>query len=150
MAPGSGPRVTLSGDGDAQAGHVTLRWTLERAAGAGTEAAADQTPVFQLEESSSGDFAAGSLRYEGAHQSSVVSGLPNGARHFRVRAQTPKSDVWGPWSAPFVFETRHHSLALAGSLFGVGALAFALTAGFVIVASRRAEGIGEEPGGDHG
>ena len=128
---GASATVELGGDGDPHAGHVTLAWKLARGDAAGW--------VFQLQEAAASDFSDASLRYEGPHHSSVISGLANGQRHFRARARRSSVDEWGPWSAPFAFRTEHHSLGLAGGLFGLGAVVFTLTAGFVVVASRREE-----------
>ena len=130
-ASGAPATVELGGTGDPHAGHVTLAWEPAPGNAAGW--------VFQLEEGAASDFSDASLRYEGPHRSSVVSGLANGERHFRARARRSSGGQWGPWSAPFTFRTEHHSLGLASGLFGLGAVVFALTAGFVVLASRREE-----------
>jgi hypothetical protein len=123
------PIVEIDGDGDPHAGHVTVAWS--------APSAGDAPLVFQLEEAASQTFDPSSLRYEGRQQSSVISGLPDGKRFFRARAR--QSDgAWGPWSDTYIFRTRHHSLALASSLFAIGAVAFGLTAAFVVGGARNA------------
>jgi hypothetical protein len=127
---GSGP--TLSVQGDAAAGHVTLQW---QAAKEGEDAAGTE---FLLQESSTEDFSDARIRYQGQHHSSVLSGLLNGSYHFRVRSRPADEQPWGAWSAPQVFKVKHHSLPLAFTLFGIGAAVFGLTLAFLLVSARKA------------
>ena len=118
---------TLTADGDAGAGHVTLSWS----AGGGR---------YQLQWAPEPDFAHAITRYDGPHTSSVRSGMPNGVNYFRVRRQTggdAEAATWSAWSEPVRFEVKHHSRMLAFSLCGLGAFVFASTGLFLMRASRR-------------
>jgi hypothetical protein len=71
----------------------------------------------------------------------VLSGLPEGAHYFRVRCRVERG-AWGGWSALASVEIAYHSSALAGLLFGLGALVFGLTSGFLLWAQRGERGDG--------
>jgi hypothetical protein len=119
-ARAAGP--TLSADGDPGAGYVTLSW--------GTEGAVPTGPVYELQQSLSADFESPRVRYEGTQTSSVLSGIPDGTRYFRVRAKSVDG-AWGDWSEPVKWDVKHHSLATAATLMGIGAIVFAITAWFI-------------------
>ena len=118
----------LSLQGDSAAGYATLHWE-----GGGEASGAE----FLLEESGTEDFRASRVRYQGFQHGSVLSGLANGAYHFRVRSRASRQQPWGAWSAPRSFTVVHHGLPLALVLLGTGALVFGLTLGFLLVFSRR-------------
>lgn len=121
------PEVELQGD--AHAGHVTVRWTPLPEA----EAAPRQ---YELQEAFSQDFDQPNLRYRGGHTSSVISGLPDGTRFFRVRQRSADAGSWSDWSKPARFQVEHHSLRFALSLLGVGAVVFAAIVGFLMIVPR--------------
>ena len=110
----------LTADGDPRAGYVTLEWKVD----------SRELPVFELQQSATPDFLSSRVRYVGTQTSSVLSGIPDGTRYFRVRARPANGD-WGHWSEPVRFDVEHHSLATAATLMSIGALVFAATAWFV-------------------
>lgn len=91
-------------------GRVKLIWT-----NAGADA------VYTLEQARDKTFSTNKKIYEGPDRASFVSGLPDGRYYFRVRSESHS------WSPALELHVRHHSLSLAFSLFGVGALVFILT-----------------------
>lgn len=105
-------------DGDPRGGYVRISWPR-------------QGSSFQLQQASHGDFRDAASRYEGPHTSTVISGLTDGRYFYRVRHRLPDGN-WSAWSQSAEFHVRHHSLLLAGSLFGLGAVVFGATALFVL------------------
>lgn len=126
------PRPMLKIEGDAQAGHATLSWSLQTPS---------SSPSFKLEESKSADFS-GKTRvlYEGENRSSVISGLPDGKRFYRVRARAAQDAPWGKWSRIQAFDVKHYSLEFAFMLFASGAFVFACTLGFLYTMSSNNRG----------
>lgn len=110
-------------------GYVQLRWT------SGDEAV--EAWVVQLEEAGDPEFAVPLLRYEGPQVASFVSGLPAGRHYYRLRARVGADGPWSAWSAPLVVEILPHSLALAWTLFGLGATLVVSIVGYLFVSDRR-------------
>lgn len=69
--------------------------------------------------------------YAGPDKATFVSGLADGQYYFRVRENT------SPWSQTLVLDVKHHSLALAISLFVVGFVVFGLTTWLVMDGARK-------------
>jgi hypothetical protein len=84
-------------------------------------------PSFRLERATSADFGDAAPVYEGAQTASVLSGLADGTYWFRVRQEDRET-----YSAPVMFQVRHHRLDVALGLFAAGAVVFALTAGLIL------------------
>jgi hypothetical protein len=127
VARAASPAPSVTTDGDPRAGYVTVHWE-----GADLE-------QFQVELSTDPNFDVARRIYEGFHSAKVLSGLPDGTRYFRVRGRTTPSEVWGPWSDAARFDVKHHSLALAITLFVVGAAVFGATAAFLLRMSREVD-----------
>ena len=126
---------TLEVDGNAQAGHATLRWK-------SSTQPARATTQFQVQQSESSNFEQGAeLLYQGPHHSSVLSGLPNGTSYYRARSRVSEDAEWGSWSSPAAFEVQHYSPQFAGTLFGLGALVFLCIVGFLVTMSRRSDNV---------
>lgn len=121
------PKVEM--DGDPRAGHVTLTWGPREGADEGVE-------VYQLEEATREDFADAKTQYRGRHTSSVISGLPNGTFYYRVRYRRKADGTWSDWSDTRAFTVEHYSRGTAGAFFALGAVVFAVTAGFILRAQR--------------
>ena len=87
----------------------------------------------------SGDstFAKYETLYQGPDFATFLSGLPNGHYYYRVRTIAEDTQTPGAWSATVTATVKHHSLAFALSLFGIGAIVFALTVGIVKQGNRR-------------
>lgn len=136
------PAPTLKSDAvDTEAGYLTLSWShpakppieyqlVERVkpgalapppkpSGAPPEASSEQ------------------IRYQGSTPVYFVSGLADGDYEFRVRARVSDAAPWSPWSDAVVVRVEHHALADALWLAGIGGAVFILTAGYIIVRSRR-------------
>ncbi len=100
-------------------GYIGLSWDSEAEGG-----------IFELQESTSVDFESYRVVYKGPDLATFVSGLENGQYFYRVR----RND--GAWSSPIELQVKHHTLQLAFSLFGLGALVFVLTAWVIIKGTR--------------
>lgn len=130
LAPAAGEsraRPSLNAEGDPAAGHVTLSWDIEGAT-AGAR--------FELQEALEPSFEEPKTLYLGPQHSSVYSGLPNGARFYRVRHRPDEGGAWGPWSHTERFVIEHHALSLALLLAGLGAVVFAATLVFLLTGTR--------------
>lgn len=108
-------------------GTVRLHWQPGRSP--------DSGEFFRLEKSPDGSFRNPLVRYEGSDRSSVLSGLPEGDHHFRVRALSDDGTA-GPWSASTTisvrFMDRHTLFALVGTGFLVASASVgAVIAGFI-------------------
>ena len=111
--------ATISLDGDPHAGFVTVSW-----AAPGEIVGSAEVVEFQLEEGRDEAFANRRLRYQGTQTSSVISGLRDGKYFYRARYRVD-DHPWSDWSPASEFDVEHHSIRLAGSLFGVGGVVFA-------------------------
>lgn len=127
-APPAAPELSVSGD--AGAGHLTLAWSADPLGAGG---------AFILEEADRADFSDARERYRGRAQGTVISGLPDGERHYRVRAigGGELGGEPGPWSKPVHFKVSHHGLDLALTLLGLGGLVFFALVGYLLTATRR-------------
>ncbi len=101
-------------------GHAALKWKGDR-----------EALVYALQSAPDAEFTEPSLVYEGGDQSSFQSGLADGRYYYRVRARELDSATWGPWSDPVEVVCKHHSFALAWTLFASGGLLFLLIVLFV-------------------
>lgn len=144
--PPAAPELSVSGDPGA--GHLTLTWSPVHPDGAGTgEAASPETTadaplgpgsVFELVESEQADFGTTRERYRGRDRGTVLSGLSDGARHYRVRVMGPEGT--SAWSQPVRFEVAHHAFDFALKLLALGGLVFFALVAYLIVATRRLAG----------
>lgn len=66
---------------------------------------------FELQEASSLDFQNTTTLYSGPDRATVISGKPDGAWHYRVRASVNGQP--GPWSDPVTVTVAHHNLSRA-------------------------------------
>lgn len=128
-APGgqAAPTLAIAAQGTTD-GHVTLSWDSPAAAAA-----------YELQSGRAPSFAAPLQRYAGPQQRSFLSGLEPGTHYFRVRRRVAGEDAtaWGPWSAPVSVTIRPHSLTLAWSLFGAGAVLVAAIVAYLASAARQ-------------
>jgi hypothetical protein len=76
---------------------------------------------YLIQQATDSEFNQVKVIYEGPDRASFVSGLKTGTYYYRVKTKQ------GHWSETLVVEVKHHSLSLALSLFGMGALVFLLT-----------------------
>ncbi len=106
-----------------ESGYVQLSWTWD--------GDLNSNYSFELQQATSQSFENPELIYEGPDFATFLSGLDNGHYYFRIRAVNGNQSK-SSWSSPAVVEVEHHSLSLALSLFGLGALVFAITVGIVI------------------
>ena len=113
------------------AGHVRLKWDFR------DEALSNGAIHFELQQAKDPAFEISRTIYTGPDLASFISGLPNGEFHFRVRAQTENGSLVSAWSQPVLLKVQHHSLQLAFTLFGVGAVVFLATLALVFFGNRR-------------
>ena len=139
--PDTGPRApgVLTTEGDAGAGAVRVAWSLAPSSGAASsDGALTGEPVeFELQHAPTARFAAPMTRYRGPQRATVLTGLRDGEHWFRFRVLGDAPRAPGPWSEPVRFTVRHHSIATATTLFGLGAVVFAATALFLWHEDRR-------------
>lgn len=112
--------VTETRSATSNDGATTLTWELPR-----------HSKAVELQQDSTDRFTDPVLRYHGADTGSVLTGLPEGAHFFRIRALDADGQG-GPWSAPFQV---HVSYMERGRLFlflVTGGVVVALTAGAIM------------------
>jgi hypothetical protein len=97
---------------------------------------------FQLEEDEQTAEGEDLLRIDaGPYLAAALSGRDDGRYRYRVRAV--KADgAAGPWSNPVEAHVQHHSLVLAFTLFGIGAIVFLATASLVLFGHRKSRRAG--------
>lgn len=82
--------------------------------------------VFELQRATLADFADAKTYYRGPDLATYISGLANGTYYYRLR-EVNEDRIISHWSSPVSVQVEHHSLSLAFTLFGIGALVFVLT-----------------------
>jgi hypothetical protein len=93
---------------------------------------------FELQQSESEDFGEVKAIYKGPDYATFLSGLKNGQYYHRVRTISETEQAKSDWSAPVLIRVKHHSLRLAFTLFGVGAIVFFATVLLVVQGNRNA------------
>lgn len=111
-----------------KSGYQQLTWTVE--------AQNEKKLEFELQQALDEQFAQVSTIYKGPDFATFLSGLENGHYYYRVRSMTADKLQKSSWSTPKTVEIKHHSLTLALSLFGLGAVVFLATVWIVIQGSR--------------
>lgn len=114
-----------------ESGYLKLSWRI-------AEVFEDQNiPIdFELQQSRDKAFKQATLIYHGPDYATFLSGLPNGDYYYRVRSSSQDETQYSKWSNSIWVQVRHHSLALALWLFGIGAIVFLLTVVIVIQGAR--------------
>lgn len=115
------------------AGHIRLSWRFRD--GALLNGALHS----ELQQAREPAFETAQTIYAGPDLASFVSGLPNGEFYFRVRARSENGAGAGAWSQPVLLNVQHHSLQLAFTLFGLGAVVFLATLALVFLGNRQAK-----------
>ncbi|PHN06316.1 hypothetical protein [Flavilitoribacter nigricans] len=90
---------------------------------------------FELQQAPDAQFSSSTAIYQGQDFATFLSGLKNGDYYYRVRVK--EGGPWSAWSEPTLVRVQHHSLSLAFTLFGLGALVFLLTVGIVVQGNRK-------------
>lgn len=109
-----------------KSGYIKLRWRWP-------EGPKEQENYqFELQQSDTTTFDDPKIIYKGPDYATFLSGMRNGDYYHRIRAIARNGTDTSKWSDPVLVQVRHHSLALAFSLFGIGALVFLITVGIVI------------------
>ena len=113
-----------------ESGYLKLSWEWPGEAG---------SAEFELQQSAGIDFSEPVILYRGPDYATFLSGLRNGTYYYRLRAHSKAEDGQvSEWTEPMKVEVKHHSLQLAFTLFGVGAVVFLLTVGIVVRGARMA------------
>lgn len=112
-----------------ESGYIKLSWEWPP----GHEDAS--THEFELQQAQDDRFSSNTPIYQGQDFATFLSGLRNGDYYYRVRVK--QGSDWSDWSKPVRVEVRHHSLSLAFTLFGLGALVFLLTVGIIVQGNRK-------------
>lgn len=120
------PKFTNSSKEFADAGHIKLLWQSELDLG---------NTTFLLQQSEDSAFHISKVLYEGPDLATFVSGLSDGNYYFRIKAITENQQ--SNWSEPMMVRVQHHTLNMAFTLFGIGAVVFLLTCFVVIKGSRQ-------------
>ena len=113
-----------------QSGYIKLSWQWE------PEEGSRDPYTFELQQSMDEGFEAPQTIYKGPDYATFLSGLKDGKYYYRIRVQGKSGSGW---SEPVKLEVKHHSLQLAFSLFGLGALVFLITVGIVVQGNRSAQ-----------
>lgn len=98
-----------------------------------------QTPALgqvHIQQDRNHKFETPTTRYIGHDGASVVTGLVDGAYHYRGRLEAPDG-THSQWSPIVKVTVEHHSLARAISFFLVGLVVFVATLLLIIVGARR-------------
>lgn len=126
------PEFDIPLENTTTSGYIKLIWSME-------SGDADLPGYrFELQQDQSRDFSAPKLIYTGKDFATFLSGLRTGDYYYRVRLTD--GDALSEWSEPALVQVRHHSLSLALSLFGLGALVFVCTVGIVVHGHRKLAG----------
>ena len=86
---------------------------------------------FDLQRATKKDFSGARTFYRGPDRATYISGLSDGTYYYRIREIRPDG-LSSMWSPPVEVIVEHHSLNLAFTLFGIGAVVFVMTV-FVVV-----------------
>jgi hypothetical protein len=122
------PQFENSPENLTESGYIKLSW--EWMPGDGNS----NSYEFELQQALDAQFLTSKPIYQGQDFASFLSGLKNGDYYYRVRVK--EDGPWSEWSDPVMVEVKHHSLSLAFTLFGLGALVFLLTVGIVVQGNR--------------
>ena len=87
--------------------------------------------TYQLEQSSTANFAEIDSRYSGPDTASVLSGLREGDYYFRVRATSPAGEP-GPWSDTLSLSVQFMDRNTLFALLGTGFVVASLTMGAIV------------------
>lgn len=81
--------------------------------------------IFQVQQAQNTDFSDARMRYEGSDLATYISGLPQGAHLYRVRAVS--GEETGLWSEPMEVNVEFVSQKLVITLFLLGTIVFMAT-----------------------
>ena len=109
------PKLSLERENFSDDGHITIQWEMP---------AADA--IVEVQQAEKSDFSDAEIIYSGPDNATFISGLANGVYFYRIRKLN------GEWSEPVAVTVQHHSLSLAFTLFGLGAVVFLLTVIIVV------------------
>lgn len=127
--PPESPQFENPPENFTESGYIKLSWDWTP----GEENASDYE--FELQQAQDDQFSDTTPIYQGQDFATFLSGLNNGSYHYRVRVKAGGTS--SAWSAPVFVQVKHHSLTLAFSLFGLGALIFLLTVGIIVQGNRK-------------
>lgn len=103
---------------------MDLAWSLP--AGPGTPDEGEPALRYELEQALDASFSDATLRYAGPDAASVLTGLREGAHHYRVRAVDAEGAP-GPWSEPLVITVEYMGRRTLFVLLATGAVVASLT-----------------------
>lgn len=124
------PELTADGSSApvrSEEGKVLLEW-------------ADGEGTFRLEHARDAEFTDPLARYTGPDRASLVTGLEEGAHHFRVARLSDEGPVAMVWSNPVRVSVEYVDARLVVFLMIVGSLLFFATVGAVLIGHRRHAG----------
>jgi hypothetical protein len=127
--PPEPPRFENQPENFTESGYIKLSWEWIP----GEAHASDYE--FELQQAQVEQFSNSTSIYQGQDFATFLSGLSNGDYYYQVRVR--QGTEWSAWSDPIRVQVKHHSLSLAFTLFGLGALVFLLTVGIVIQGNRK-------------
>lgn len=124
---------------DPTAGHYQLRWQEEpppnKAQAVKPDAKPKPAATVRVQELAA-DGTPPRLIYEGKDRATVLSGMSNGRRTYRVGIVGADGAVTH-WSAPLEVSVTHHSISRALTFFAIGAIVFGATLILIIAGARR-------------
>lgn len=83
--------------------------------------------AIELQQSSTADFLEPVVRYRGTDPGSVITGLPEGVHHFRIRDAAS-----GEWSPPLAVTVEFFPQAKLWTILGIGAVVVLVTIATII------------------
>lgn len=91
----------------------------------------------ELQQAPTGEFSQPVMRYRGSDRGSVLTGLPEGTHHFRVRS-TAADGASGPWSPTLEAQVTFMDRGQLFLLLALGGIVVLLTAGAILAGHVRA------------
>ena len=119
-APAEPPLFDIDSTNHTNSGSVKLSWHSQSAAPSAANV------EFELQRATNRSFSDAHTYYRGPDLATYVSGLANGSYYYRIR-EIRNTGQYSVWSTPVEVIVEHHSLNLAFTLFGLGAVVFILT-----------------------
>lgn len=118
------PKLTSDAE-IATAGYFRLSWTAPRRDW-------EHPNLYELQQADNPVFTGAATIYQGPDEATVVSGLSNLVRYYRLRVVGEPN-----WSDTVAVEVRHHSLSRAMGFFALGAVMFGVMVAVLFEGNRR-------------
>lgn len=119
-APADPPLFENDSTNYTSSGSIKLTWRSQ------SSDPSDANVEFELQRATDRSFTDAHTYYRGPDLATYISGLANGNYYYRIR-EIRGAQPFSAWSVPVEVIVEHHTLNLAFTLFGIGAVVFLLT-----------------------